>query len=75
MLKFNDWAGLQTGRIATIHQEMASLHYAGGMFIMAGPSGTHTLQGETTDLERLSAHWAGFCADSRNHFPHPMVLA
>lgn len=74
MLNFNDWAGLQTGRIATIHNELASLHLADGLFVMVGPSGVHTLHGDTTDLERLNAHWAGFCADTRNKFKTPMVL-
>ena len=68
MLNFNNWARLQTGGIATIHCQLASLSYRSGLFIMEGPSGTHTLHGDTTDLERLNAHWAGFCADARNRF-------
>lgn len=64
----NDWdfSGLLNGRIATIHHELASLVHVGRMFVMAGPSGVHTLQGHSTDLERLNAHWAGFTADTRN---------
>jgi hypothetical protein len=71
MLTFNDWAELQTGRIATVHHELASLVHVGGMFIMAGPSGVHTLQGHSTDLDRLNAHWAGFTADTRNRMVPP----
>ena len=67
-LNFEDWTGLQTGRIATIHQELASLTYKSGLFVMIGESGIHTLHGDTTDLQRLNAHWAGFCADTRNQF-------
>ena len=35
-------------------------------FVMEGPSGVHTLLVDATDLNRLNAHWAGFCADARN---------
>lgn len=69
MLDFNDWGGLQTGRIATIHHQMASLTFKGGVFVMEGPSGTHTLQGHSTDLERLNAHWKGFCENAKNRWP------
>ena len=68
MMNFEDWAGLQNGQIATIYREEASLTYKSGLFIMVGPSGVHTLHGDTTDLDRLNAHWAGFCADKRNKF-------
>lgn len=74
MLNFYDWSGLQTGRLSAIHNEMACLTYVDGLFVMEGGSGTHTLHGDTTDLERLNAHWAGFCADTRNHFKSPVVL-
>jgi hypothetical protein len=73
MLKFYEWAGLQSGGIAAIRNEMASLTYGNGLFVMEGPSGIHTLHGDTTDLERLNAHWYGFCADTRNKYP--MVTA
>ena len=55
MLSFNDWAGLQTGRVAAIHFDLAVLTCKNGLFIMEGPSGVHTLHGDVTDDERLSA--------------------
>jgi len=66
MLTELDLRMLKTGM--TFYVELADLYYKGGMFIMTGPSGVHTLHGNTTDLERLNAHWAGFCADTRNQF-------
>lgn len=66
MLTEEDMAALRRGW--QYDNEMAALHYRNGMFVMAGPSGIHTLHGDTTDLERLNAHWSGFCADTRNQF-------
>ena len=66
MLNFQEWAGLQNGRVVTIHFGLASLTYRSDLFVMQGPSGIHTLHGDTTDLDRLNAHWIGFCNDSRN---------
>lgn len=74
MLTEYDWSGLQTGRLAAIHNEMACLTYVDGLFVMTGPSGTHRLDVHMTNLERLNAHWAGFCADTSNHFKTPVVL-
>ncbi len=72
MLTEHDMTMLKMG--ATYWNELAEIIYNGGMFIMTGPSGIHTLHGDTTDLERLNAHWVGFCADTRNKFSTPMVL-
>lgn len=44
----------------------AELRVEGDLYTMRGPSGTHTLLIVATDLDRLNAHWAGFCADARN---------
>lgn len=73
MLTELDLAMLKANMIHAV--ELADLSYKGGMFIMVGPSGVHTLHADTTDLESLNAHWAGFCADSRNKFATPMVTA
>jgi hypothetical protein len=36
--------------------------YASGdnLFVMRGPTGTHRLFADATDLNRLNAHWLGF---------------
>ncbi len=34
-------------------------------FIMEGPTGEHRLTVAHTDLDRLAAHWAGFCENNR----------
>jgi len=73
MLTEHDLMMLKANMIHSV--ELADLSYKGGLFIMTGPSGVHTLHGDTTDLDRLNAHWAGFRADTRNHFAAPMVLA
>lgn len=73
MLTEYDLGLLKAGMIYA--DQLADLSYKSGMFIMVGPSGIHSLHGDTTDLERLNAHWAGFCADTRNHYAKPMVLA
>lgn len=35
-------------------------------FVLEGPSGTHSLLVEATDLARLNAHWQTFASDPRN---------
>lgn len=35
-------------------------------FVMTGPSGRHSLLVDATPIERLQAHWSGFCSDRRN---------
>lgn len=35
-------------------------------FVLAGPSGRHSLLIVATDAARLDAHWQGFCSDPRN---------
>lgn len=55
--------------------ELADLERQGDKFVMSGPSGVHVLDVHMTSLERLNAHWAGFCADPRNQFKNPMVRA
>jgi hypothetical protein len=72
MLTELDLKMLKTGM--TFCVELADLERQGDTFIMTGPSGTHRLDVHMTNLERLNAHWAGFCADTRNHFKSPVVL-
>lgn len=35
-------------------------HSGDRLFVMRGPTGTHTLFAGATDLDRLNAHWAVF---------------
>lgn len=76
-LSLTDFAAL-TARGSRIHHQRASLQVLqtsqNGQtperrFVMEGPSGTHTLLVDATDLERLNAHWTVFCSDSRNQHP------
>jgi hypothetical protein len=72
-LTLNDQAALEA-RGARIHQGRASLTVMRVLsgetmerrFVMEGPSGVHTLLVDATDLDRLNAHWKGFCMDRRN---------
>lgn len=66
----DEWARLQSGSIARIHHNRASVEVTGSgderRFTMSGPSGTHSLLVLATDCERLNAHWRVFCTDARN---------
>lgn len=71
-ITFDQWAGLQTGRIARIYQGHAALECAKigeeRKFIMRGQTGTHTLLCDATDLDRLNAHWVVFAGHDMNRF-------
>lgn len=71
-ITFEEFAGLQTGRIARIYQGHAALECAGKgderMFVMRGMTGIHTLLCIATDLDRLNAHWANFAGHAMNRF-------
>jgi hypothetical protein len=68
-ITFLDQAALEA-RGARIHQGRATLQVKRigdeRRFVMEGPSGVHTLLVDATDLDRLNAHWTGFCGDRRN---------
>jgi hypothetical protein len=64
-LSFADWAGLLSGRIATIHgnAQRTTLVYLRGdrVFVMEAADGAkHVLAADVTDDIRLNAHWLGF---------------
>lgn len=40
----------------------------GTVYIMRGPTGTHTLAVSVTPFERLCAHWSGFCGAEASSF-------
>jgi hypothetical protein len=67
-------------RSARIHHARASVRVAvlpiSGLagrterrFVMEGPSGTHSLLVDATDLPRLNAHWTTFAAHPDNQHP------
>lgn len=72
-ITFDRFAGLASGRIATIHSNCparATLEFFRKgdtrLFVMEryrhGTKETHTLAYDATTPERLQAHWDGFCA-------------
>lgn len=65
-LSFNEWAGLQSGRIERLHFHRAAIQKQGGRFLMTGPSGEHSIEIAESDLERTNAHWTTFATHSAN---------
>ncbi len=75
-LTFQEFASL-CARGARVHFRRASVEVrrvkvAGTetrRFYMEGPSGSHSLDVDSTDLQRLNAHWVTFATCPRNAFP------
>jgi hypothetical protein len=65
---FMVWARLQSGSMAVVYHERASLRFAKGLFIMEGPSGIHTLHADATNDVRLAAHWKNFASHEANQY-------
>ena len=72
---FMVWARLQKGSMSAVYHEQASLRFANGLFIMEGPSGTHTLHADATDDIRLAAHWKGFASTKENKYKKVKQIA
>lgn len=67
-LTFNEWAGLQNGRIERLHFQRAAIQRNGTRFLMTGPSGEHSIDINESDLERTNAHWVQFATSPANLF-------
>jgi len=65
-LSFDEWVGLQSGRIRTLSFHRATINRVGTRFVMAGPSGQHSIEMSESDLERTNAHWTNFATHSAN---------
>lgn len=63
------WAGIQTGRIARVHFERATIEKRGNRFLMTGPTGEHSIDIDSSSLDRVNAHWVSFVSDPRNQYP------
>lgn len=60
------YAFLLSGDNATTTFGHSTLTVKGDRFEMTGPSGVHSLLILATDVDRLDAHWKGFCATASN---------
>ena len=74
-LTYVQFARIQNGRVARVCFGGASLEVCrvtspcGDIerrFVMKGPSGVHSLLVESTDLNRLNAHWTVFASSPEN---------
>lgn len=60
------YAFLLSGDSARTTFGKATVAVKADRFVMTGPSGVHSLLIEATDVERLNAHWQGFCSHPAN---------
>lgn len=65
-LTFNEWAGLQNGRIERLHFQRAAIQKQGDRLLMTGPSGEHSIDIAASDLDRVNAHWTTFATSPAN---------
>ena len=66
-LTLTDEASL-IARGSIIYQGRARICVKQGQFVMDGPSGSHTLKIDATDLARLNAHWGVFASHPANTY-------
>jgi hypothetical protein len=66
-LTLTDEASL-IARGSIIYHGRARIRVKQGQFVMDGPSGSHALKIDATDLERLNAHWRVFASHPANTY-------